>query len=267
MRHQQLFSDSMFAPVPASAAAVNATSTVQVDRAVILKALTLLSSQPGVIDHIIINGFDLVWSTQGFPISAFAQVNALSSENNALIGLYPGQTAIFQTTLDAAGVIRGAWGTDDIRNDSKLAVLIDSLVNSGVEPGNVKWLFGMGRQAIGAGVTATFTATAKAPGNGPGALVADIPAGAALGDLELIDVQIGNKSQLVRQGAAPLEAFTADNFNRCGLYIGKQLANNTPVSVTVRNNSAGALPVGLGFIRTANQVAAELTALASRVGV
>ena len=79
-------------------------------------------------------------------------------------------------------------------------------------------------------------------------LVIDVGGAPAANDVQLTDVLINKTSQMAN--TRPIEAtlLGATNFNRYGLYIDKDIAVNSPVTLVFSNANVGAINVSAGWV-------------------
>ncbi len=257
------------------AAAVAAQATATTDRVVMLRSLFLLATTAanvnvgGSVTELNVQSYNLNYTSpggiggNGFPLTAFGPNSGVNRFLDVLCGLWVSQQLDIRATLDAAAIIRGSVGVDDLEGTGaaqQWRMLVDSLRRSSTPPGRIDLLAGLGVQQAAVGNT-VFTATTARPVVGPGMLVVDTAtAGLNPGELTITDISINNISQLpsLAQGI-PFEAFQPNNFQRQGIMIAKPLDLGTPISVTV-NNSTGApiAAIHVGFVNPPSFAIAEL---------
>ena len=257
-------------------AAAIATATATTDRAVMLRSLFLLATTAanvnvgGSITALNVQSFNLNYSApggvggNGFPLTAFGPNSGLHRFLDVLCGLWVSQQVTINATLDAAAIIRGSLGVDDLEGTGSARawrLLIDSLRRSNVPPGRIDMVLGCGVQQAAVGNT-VFTGTCARPVMGPGMLVVDTTtAGLNPGELVITDISINNVSQLPSLAQTiPFEAFQPNNFQRSGFVIAKPLDLGTPVSVTI-NNTTGApiADIHVGFVNPPAFAIAEMS--------
>ena len=233
---------------PAGGAGATPTLTGDTDRPVILGALSTTSGR-GIATALRVATWDLIWSNQGFPLSALGLGSAMSSENYAGLALFPGQGITLNTLLDANGSIGGMWSIDDLESDAEAMAFVERLVKSRRPPGRINWLFGQGQvNLLAATPGQQLTASAARPGRGPGMLIVDVGGAPALNDVQLVDVQIKKVSQMANTRPIEASLLGATNFNRYGLYIDQDIPVNTPITLVFDNANVAPIPVSAGWM-------------------
>lgn len=250
---QQLNSNNMGLGLTSTPAAASVTATSTTNRPVIMGALTLVAGR-GLGTTLQVATWDLNWGSGGYPLSVFGLNSGLFEDNFAGISFFTGQDISITANLDAPGVIGGGWAVDDLQSDAQALAQAKLMVKNQQPPGRINWVFGLGEIAVPAGATRqVLTATAKRDGIGPGMLCLDIAGAPAVGDLQLVDVQIEGISQMPSSNPIDALALQAGNFNRAGFSINRELTVNTPVSLFFANPTGAPITVSAAFLNPATR--------------
>lgn len=232
------------------APATNIPLTSRSDRGIIMKGLNISTDQPGGLASLKVGTVEMLWNENPgqntFPIEVFGPGSALYMYNDAGIFLADGNSVSLEAILAAAGTIQAQWGADDA-TPQQLAIF-EQLEAQKRPPGRDNWLFGMGRNSIGAGATVDVTVRSARAAAELGELVCTLDTVVGPGDVELVDILIQNRSQLPNNISFDLGLFQPANFNRSGYYIGGPIPRSAPVTLRLRNNTAGAIVAHPGFI-------------------
>ena len=200
-----------------------------------------------------VSGQSIMSSNQGMPFSAF-----LPSNNYAFEGINSLSLTI-ATSQVVSATITGAFVTPiAVTNPVGFAISTEPtqiVVGPNESGGLINYCFGLGSAGIGAGATATLSATCLRDDVFLGRLVMDTDSLAAPADFrEALQVTsiLANGIELlssVTPANAPLllSQLCPDSNDKSGLQLNYKLSLNSQLSITVRNNGANAAIVSGGI--------------------
>ena len=230
-------------PRTAAAAAYTITGTLETD--LLLEDLVIDASTQHMIDDVRVAGQSIFASDKGCPVTAFAPNSWLSQTGHKSAAIPLASRQQVSISGNAASAFGGggatvagfAWGTAPIAPEAVIPV--NQLGGEALS-----YVVGLGEVNIAAGATGVLTCTIRRPVM-LGAMVIDFDGGGPSTDSFIRSITVNNVEMLSGEsgaaGEVPISAVGPNSSDIDGKLIAYPAALNSQVSVTIVNNSGGAI--------------------------